>query len=94
MDAAGGTFTIGERTFLVTKTSTVTKQKKPLTLKDFAVGDWVTGSYRKATNGTLVVNTLYHGGKMPVSTVAGTNTTKSASNTTNKVDAAAAKPTK
>lgn len=92
MDTAGGTFTIGERTFHVTKTSTLTKQKKSLSLKDIAVGDWVTGSYRKATNGNLVVNTLYHGGKMPVSPAAGTNSTRSTSNPTNKVDAPTAKP--
>lgn len=88
VNKAAKSFTIGERAFLVVEASKLNKQKKALEFGDLAAGDWVTGTYRKATNGTLVVNTLYHGGKLPVSNLTGTNATRTA---TNKLDAAKAK---
>jgi azurin len=64
LDKAGGKFTIGERTFVVTSESKVMKRDKTMaSLAAVAVGEHVTGSYRKTDDGRLLVNTLYIGPK-------------------------------
>lgn len=64
LDKAGGTFAIGERTFIVTAESKVMKRDKTsASLAALTVGEQVTGSYRKAEDGRLLINTLYIGPK-------------------------------
>jgi hypothetical protein len=64
IDKAAGTFAIGERTFIVTAESKVMKRdKSAASLATLAAGEHVTGSYRKAEDGRLLVNTLYIGPK-------------------------------
>jgi len=64
VDKAGGTFTIGERTFLVNaKSKIMNRDKTPATLSAVVVGEQVSGSYLKQEDGRLVVNTLYVGPK-------------------------------
>jgi len=64
IEKAAGTFVIGERTFIVTGESKVMKRdKSAASLATVAVGEHVTGSYRKAEDGRLLVNTLYIGPK-------------------------------
>ena len=64
LNKAAGTISIGERTFLVTAESKILKRDKtPASLAAVAVGEHVTGSYRKAEDGRLFVNTLYIGPK-------------------------------
>jgi hypothetical protein len=64
IDKAAGTFAIGERTFIVTAESKVMKRDKTAaSLATLAAGEHVTGSYRKAADGRLLVNTLYIGPK-------------------------------
>jgi hypothetical protein len=60
VDKAGGTFTIGERTFLVnTKSKIMNRDKTPASPSAVVVGEQVSGSYLKQEDGRLVVNTLY-----------------------------------
>lgn len=47
IDATAMTVTVGTKTFEITSSTKVTKEGKPATLADFAVGDSVAGSYKK-----------------------------------------------
>lgn len=72
VDAAKGTFTVGKRTFQTTaETRIQLRNKAPATLAAATVGMDVSGSYRKAEDGRLLVNTLYIGPKTEA-TAAGT----------------------
>jgi len=64
IDKAAATFTIGERTFIITAESKVMKRDKTTaSLAHLTVGELVTGSYRKSEDGRLLINTLYIGPK-------------------------------
>ena len=63
MDKNARTLTIGKRTFQVTSETKIFKSDKPATFADGAVGDYVTGSYKKADDGKLIAHSVYFGGK-------------------------------
>jgi hypothetical protein len=63
LDKNARTLTIGKRTFLVTSETKIFKSDKPATFADGAVGDYVTGSYKKTDDGKLIANSVYFGGK-------------------------------
>jgi Domain of unknown function (DUF5666) len=63
MDKNARTLTIGKRTFQVTSETKIFKSDKPATFADGAVGDYVTGSYKKTDDGKLIANSVYFGGK-------------------------------
>lgn len=63
MDKNARTVTIGKRIFQVTSETKIFKADKPATFADGAVGDYVTGSYKKADDGKLIAHSLYYGGK-------------------------------
>jgi hypothetical protein len=63
MDKNARTLTIGKRTFQVTSETKIFKSDKPATFTDGAVGDYVTGSYKKTVDGKLIANSVYFGGK-------------------------------
>jgi len=63
VDTTANTITITDktkapRTFTITATTKITKDKKPATLADFAVGDKVGGSYTTDASGTMTATTL------------------------------------
>ncbi len=47
VDTTAMTVTVGTKTFNVTSTTKITKDGKPATLADFAVGDVVAGNFKK-----------------------------------------------
>jgi hypothetical protein len=63
LDKNARTLTIGKRVFLVTSETKIFKSDKPATFADGAVGDYVTGSYKKTDDGKLIANSVYFGGK-------------------------------
>jgi hypothetical protein len=63
LDKNARTLTIGKRTFLVTSETKIFKSDKPATFADGAVGDYVTGSYKKTDDGKLIAHSVYFGGK-------------------------------
>ena len=58
IDATAMTLTVGTKTFNITSTTKITKDGKPATLADFAVGDPVSGNYKK--NGDKLDATALH----------------------------------
>lgn len=90
VDPSSSTFTIGERKFTATpECKFATRDNQPAKLKDVKVGDWVTGSYRKNSQGALLAGSLYIGGKSPSSASLGTNRRASATNKVSSVRAPA-----
>ena len=63
IDKNARTFTVGKRTFLITSETKIFKLDKPATFADGAVGDYVTGSYKKSEEGKLIAHSIYFGGK-------------------------------
>ena len=63
VDPAARTITMGTRTFHVTPDTKMTKDGKPATLKDAVVGEMVSGYFKTAENGNLVLSTLRFGPK-------------------------------
>ena len=63
LDAAAGTFTVGELTLNVTSSTKITLKGAPASLSDFKVGDSVSGAYKKTADGKLNVTSLHLGGK-------------------------------
>lgn len=63
LDKNARTLTIGKRVFLVTSETKIFKSEKPATFADGAVGDYVTGSYKKSDDGKLIAHSVYFGGK-------------------------------
>src|SRR5262245_37790025 len=59
MDKNARTLTIGKRIFLVTSETKIFKSDKPATFADGAVGDYVTGSFKKMDDGKLIANSVY-----------------------------------
>lgn len=68
LDKNARSFTVGKRTFLVSSETKIFKSDKPATFADGAVGDYVTGSYKKMDDGKLVAHSIYFGGKGKAST--------------------------
>ncbi|HUB68219.1 MAG TPA: DUF5666 domain-containing protein [Candidatus Methylacidiphilales bacterium] len=54
--------TDGTRTFSISSTATFTKDKKPATLSDFAVGDKVSITYQTDSSGTMTATKIISGG--------------------------------
>jgi hypothetical protein len=63
MDKGARTITVNKRVFQVTSETKIFKADKPATFADGVVGDYVTGSYKKAEDGKLIANSVYFGGK-------------------------------
>lgn len=63
VDAAGGTVSIGTRTFTITSETIIIKNGKPATLSDGVVGDETGGAYKKTADGKLVITKLRFGAK-------------------------------
>jgi len=63
IDKNARTITVGKRTFQVTSETKIFKSDKPAMFTDGAVGDYVTGSYKKSDDGKLVAHSVYFGGK-------------------------------
>lgn len=63
VDHAARTITMGTRTFHVTPDTKMTKAGRPATLKDAVVGEMVSGYFKTAENGHLVLSTLRFGPK-------------------------------
>ncbi len=63
IDTAGSTITVGEHKITVATTTKISKDGKKATLADFAVGDKVSGSYKKDAAGDLIANSLREGKK-------------------------------
>lgn len=67
LDKNTRTFTVGKRAFQVTSETKIFKSDKPATFADGAVGDYVTGSYKKSDDGKLLAHSIYFGGKSKAS---------------------------
>ncbi len=63
LDSAAMTFTVGQRTFVVTSATKIIKDGKPAVFSDLAVGQKVGGSYKRAADGKLDVATVRVGEK-------------------------------
>ena len=63
MDKNARTITVGKRIFQITSETKIFKSDKPATFADGAVGDYVTGSYKKTDDGKLIAHSVYFGGK-------------------------------
>jgi len=64
VDKAAKTIKVDKRTFEVTsETKKIYRGEKPVTLEDGVVGEYVTGSYTKASDGKLIAHSIYFGGK-------------------------------
>jgi azurin len=61
------TITVNKRTFLITSETKIFKADKPAVFTDGAVGDYVTGSYKKTDDGRLIAHSVYFGGKSKTS---------------------------
>lgn len=59
LDANAMTLTVGHRTFNITSETRITKDGRPAVLADGVAGEPVTGSYRKAADGTLNAATVH-----------------------------------
>lgn len=64
LDSAAMTFTVGQRTFVVTSATKIIKDGKPAAFSDLTAGEKVGGSYKKADDGKLEVATLRIGEKL------------------------------
>ena len=63
IDTNAMTLTVESRTFEVTSTTKITKNGQPAILSDIAVGDKVSGSYKKAEDGKLAASKITDGKK-------------------------------
>jgi hypothetical protein len=63
VDAAGGTISVGTRTFEINSETIIIKNGKPATLADGVVGDETGGAYKKTADGKLVITKLRFGAK-------------------------------
>jgi len=63
VDAKAMTLTVGKRTFEITSETKITKDGKPATLDNIAVGDKVGGAYKKT--GDKLTATTINAGKKP-----------------------------
>ena len=63
IDQAAKTIQIGKSTYLITSQTKITKDGKPATLADAAVGDYVTGYTKPAEDGTMFASSLKIGAK-------------------------------
>lgn len=63
LDANAMTLTVGKLTIQVTSETKITKDGKPATLADGAVGEPVSGYYKKDADGKLNAMTIHFGGK-------------------------------
>jgi hypothetical protein len=63
VDAAGGTLSVGTRTFEINSETIIIKNGKPATLADGVVGDETGGAYKKTADGKLVITKLRFGPK-------------------------------
>ncbi|MGD0745039.1 MAG: DUF5666 domain-containing protein [Verrucomicrobiota bacterium] len=63
VDATAMTLTVGKRIFEVTSETKITKNGKPATLSDIAVGDKVGGACKKTDDGKLAATTINDGNK-------------------------------
>jgi hypothetical protein len=61
VDASAKTFTVGDQTFSIIGESQVTKDGKPATLADAAVGEPARGSYTKGKDGKLNITKVRFG---------------------------------
>jgi hypothetical protein len=96
VDASGNTISVenktdGTRTFSIASTIKITKDKKPATLADFAVGDKVYITYTTDASGTLTATKL--SGKsattkpMPAATTTTNSSAPAATTTTSSAPA-------
>ena len=58
VDATANTVTVGKRTFKVADDTRITKDGQDAKLSDVTVGQNISGSYKKAGDGTLTANSL------------------------------------
>jgi hypothetical protein len=63
VDSDAMTLTVGKRTFQITSETKITKDGKPAVLADGVAGEPVSGSYKKAEDGTLTAATVHFGAK-------------------------------
>jgi len=63
LDKNARTITVGKRIFQINSETKIFKSDKPATFADGAVGDYVTGSYKKSDDGKLIAHSVYFGGK-------------------------------
>ncbi len=63
IDQATMSVTVGKRTFYLDSKTKVFREKHPAILAEGKLGEWVTGSFRKAEHGKLIANSIYFGGK-------------------------------
>jgi hypothetical protein len=63
LDQATMSITVGKRTFYLDSKTKVFREKHPAILAEGKLGEWVTGSFRKAEHGKLIANSIYFGGK-------------------------------
>jgi hypothetical protein len=63
VDTNAMTLTVETRTFVVTSDTKIIKDGKPATLGDAVVGEPVSGTYKKADDGTLNATTIHFGAK-------------------------------
>jgi hypothetical protein len=63
MDKGARTLTVNKRVFQITSETKIFKSDRPATFADGAVGDYVTGSYKKSDDGKLIAHSVYFGGK-------------------------------
>jgi hypothetical protein len=63
VDKAAKTLQVGQRTFVVTSTTRITKAGKPATFDELAEGEQVGGAYRKTEDGKLELISLRIGPK-------------------------------
>ena len=57
------TIKVDKRIFEITSETKLYKAEKPATLEDGVLGEYITGSYKKADDGKLVAHSIYFGGK-------------------------------
>jgi Domain of unknown function (DUF5666) len=74
LDANAMTLTVGKLTVQVTSETKITKDGKPATLADGAVGEPVSGYYKKDADGKLNAATIHFGGKKKAASDAGSST--------------------
>lgn len=63
VDKGSHSFTVGKRTFFLTAETKLWKNSQSVRLDQLSIGEWVTGSYTRRTDGKLVAATVYVGGK-------------------------------
>ena len=63
LDKNAMTFKVGERTFEISSETKISKAGGPATLADGAVGETVSGAYKKSKDGKLVATSVHFGAK-------------------------------